>query len=272
MSVSSLPSGVRPASERSGDDNGCSTHVITVLERRASLRETTARVCFSERSGNERRMDRLRICLTAIACSVGLTVTACGAPSQETAGSPQASVRAPGVTASGTRREPSRRAESRVGQAVRAVRTAERRIRRSKAYNVETHRHRGVRVWQVKVARGVTRPYELDVRANGRVVFRQRRSRIDDDVRKLAEARIPLVRALRTAARRAGGGRFDEAEIDRSGGRIVWEVTFKRSGDREIEVKVDARTGKVIRVDRDDCPDPGTHRRCREPSSSAVVP
>jgi uncharacterized membrane protein YkoI len=143
---------------------------------------------------------------------------------------------------------------SRLDAAVRAVRTAEDRISRGEAYDIESDRLRGKRVWEVKVAGGGARPHEIDVRADGRKVVRTRHRRTaDDDARKAARAHISLARALRTAGRRAGGGTtFDEAEIDRVRGRIVWEATFDGPGDREVEVRVDAHTGKVLAVTRDD--------------------
>jgi uncharacterized membrane protein YkoI len=191
--------------------------------------------------------------VAVVACAATATTSGCGASSNETEGGPQTSKPTATATATSTPKATASQSASRLGQAVRAVRTAQRRIRRSKAYDIETDRFRGRRVWEVKVARGVTRPYELDVRADGRRVVRQRRkTRIDDDVRKLARATVTLPRALRTAARRARGARFDEAEIDRSRGRLVWDVEFKRSRDREVEVKVDARTGRVLEVDVDD--------------------
>jgi uncharacterized membrane protein YkoI len=141
---------------------------------------------------------------------------------------------------------------SQVAQARRAVRTAERAVRGGRAYDVESDRLRGRRVWEVKVAQGTARPYELDVSADGRQVLRrQRLTRIDDDVRKVARAQVALASALTIAGRRARGS-FDEADIDRSRGRLVWEATFVRSGDREVEVAVDARNGRVLSVTTDD--------------------
>ena len=59
------------------------------------------------------------------------------------------------------------------------------------------------------------------------------------------------MRALRIAARRAHG-RLTEADLDTERGVLVWSVTFERSGDRETEVDVNARTGRVVRVEHDD--------------------
>jgi len=195
-------------------------------------------------------MSRLRIGVIAVAgCAAVVGASGCGTSPDEAEGRPSTSQPAVTSTAGAT----ATGAPSRLNEALRAVGTAQRTVRGSKAYDIETDRHRGRRVWEVKVARGVARPYELVVRADGRRVLRQRRkARIDDDVRKLAEARVALPRAMRIAAGHARGARFDEAEIDRLRGRLIWDVEFKRSRDREVEVKVDARTGRVLEVDVDD--------------------
>jgi uncharacterized membrane protein YkoI len=138
-------------------------------------------------------------------------------------------------------------------EARRAVATAERSVRRSRAYDIETDQLQGERVWDVEVARSTTRAYELDVRADGRKVVRQRRvPNVDDDVRKLASAGVSLRQALEIAGARWKADRFDEAEIDVWRGRAVWEVTFRSAGHREVEVRIDARSGTVIAVEVDD--------------------
>lgn len=144
-------------------------------------------------------------------------------------------------------------AVDRLTQATRAVRTAQRAVRDGTAYDIESDRRAGRRVWEVKVARGTARPYEFDVSADGHtIVHRGRRARLDDDARKAARARTTLAAALRTAGRRVGSGTFDEAEIDRWRGRVVWEATFEQPGDRETEVRIDASNGKVLAVTVDD--------------------
>jgi uncharacterized membrane protein YkoI len=73
-----------------------------------------------------------------------------------------------------------------------------------------------------------------------------RANQVGDDARTARRAKVSLARALRTADKRAGG-RFSEAEIDRTdGGTIVWQVTFERRGGRETEVIINAKTGRVI--------------------------
>lgn len=138
-----------------------------------------------------------------------------------------------------------------VTAAVRALVTAERRVPNGRPYDLESDRHRGARVWEIEVAVPRERPHELLVSLDGRRVLSQSRKHRSLDATRALQTKVRLARALQIAARRADG-RFHEAEIDRlRGGRIVWEVTFERPGGRETEVAVDARTGQVVRVERD---------------------
>lgn len=191
----------------------------------------------------------------AAACMALLAATACGSSSSDAgAGGREGNVPStPARGADGMASAVQDASVSGLAPALRAVRTAERSVGRGNAYDIESDRLRGRRVWEVKVARGTVRPYEIDVSADGRQVLRRRReSKVGDDVGKVAKAKVSLERALRIAGRRAGGARFDEAEIDRWRGRLAWEATFKRSGNREVEVRIDARSGKVLAVSVDD--------------------
>jgi len=130
--------------------------------------------------------------------------------------------------------------------AVRAVETASRGIA-GRPYDLDRERNR----WEIGIASGQERHVSLD----GRKLLATRRD--DDDSRdaaRVAQARVSLAAALRTAAGRAQGTLTD-AEIDTAaGGTLVWTVSFESSGDRETEVAVDARTGKVhsVRTEDDD--------------------
>lgn len=57
--------------------------------------------------------------------------------------------------------------------------------------------------------------------------------------------------AAAVAVRHVGGGRAVDIEREFEHGRSEWEVEVVKSG-REIEVRVDASTGTVTRVERDD--------------------
>lgn len=120
--------------------------------------------------------------------------------------------------------------------AVRAVQTASKGIS-AKAYELDRERNR----WEVTFADGTEKHISLD----GRRVIRTTRDDRDSEVN---QARITLAGALRAAAPRAGNTRIEDADLDDDDGRLVWQVSFSKG----VDVDVDARTGKVLRVDRDD--------------------
>lgn len=135
-------------------------------------------------------------------------------------------------------------------QARRALVTAAAAVRARRPYEIESDRVRGRWIWEVKVDTGTARPRELDVSAQGTKVLRNRRSaRPDRDAVRSRSASISLATAITIAGRRARGC-FDEAEIDRTRGRLVWSVSFKQ-GRTETEVDVDARSGAVVKIERD---------------------
>jgi uncharacterized membrane protein YkoI len=120
--------------------------------------------------------------------------------------------------------------------AVRAVQTAGKGISH-KAYDLDRDDNR----WEVKFADGTERHVTLD----GRRVIRTTRD--DDRSTRVAAARVSLATALKTAAPRANGT-LEGGEIETERGRLVWSVDFAD----DTEVEVDARTGKVVRVNHDD--------------------
>jgi uncharacterized membrane protein YkoI len=124
--------------------------------------------------------------------------------------------------------------------AVRAVQTASRGVS-AKPYELDRERNR----WEVQFANGTERHVTLD----GRRVTSTRGD--DDRSRRVASARVGLAKALRTAAARAHGT-LSGAELELERGRLAWSVSFEASGDRETEVEVDARSGRVVRVTHDD--------------------
>ena len=120
--------------------------------------------------------------------------------------------------------------------AVRAVQTASKGIS-AKAYELDKERTR----WEVTFADGTQKHVSL----NGSKVTKTTR---DDRESTVNQAKITLIGALRAAAPRAGNTTLTDADIDNEDGTLVWQVGFANDTD----VDVDARTGKVLRVDRDD--------------------
>lgn len=62
---------------------------------------------------------------------------------------------------------------------------------------------------------------------------------------------IPLEDII-AKAKQEKGGRVVEAELDRDFGRYVYEVEIVDDAGVEWELKYDARTGKLLRTERDD--------------------
>ena len=66
--------------------------------------------------------------------------------------------------------------------------------------------------------------------------------------------RVGAVEAIPIATNARPGKVFD-LDLDLRRGRLVWDLDVASAG-REFEIRVDARSGKVLRVSRDRTPDP----------------
>jgi uncharacterized membrane protein YkoI len=64
------------------------------------------------------------------------------------------------------------------------------------------------------------------------------------------------VRAIRIATAAVNGGRVFDMALDRERGQLLWELDAASSG-KAYDVKINARTGKVVRLKRDRTPDRG---------------
>jgi uncharacterized membrane protein YkoI len=71
-------------------------------------------------------------------------------------------------------------------------------------------------------------------------------SRMDDGKDLLPQAKITEQQAIAAAQTAASGG-LNEVDLEHASGRLVFNVDV---GDSDV--KVDAATGKVVRVDHDD--------------------
>jgi uncharacterized membrane protein YkoI len=71
-------------------------------------------------------------------------------------------------------------------------------------------------------------------------------SRLDDGKNLLPQAGITEQQAI-AAARTAASGALDEVDLEHAGKRLVFNVDVGSA-----DVKVDAATGEVVRVDHDD--------------------
>ena len=71
-------------------------------------------------------------------------------------------------------------------------------------------------------------------------------SRLDDGKALLPQAKITEQQAIAAAQTAASGG-LNEVDLEHAGGRLVFNVDVGSA-----DVKVDAATGQVVRVDHDD--------------------
>jgi len=65
-----------------------------------------------------------------------------------------------------------------------------------------------------------------------------------------AKAKITLSQAIATALKEVPGGKAFEAETEREDGKLVFEIELL-SGDKVMEVEIDAMTGKVLEVEEE---------------------
>ena len=74
-----------------------------------------------------------------------------------------------------------------------------------------------------------------------------------DDALAAVEARqaLPLTRIFQIA-QTAVPGEIIEVELDREGGRLIYEVDILTSTGRLRQVEIDARTGEVLEVEDED--------------------
>jgi uncharacterized membrane protein YkoI len=71
-------------------------------------------------------------------------------------------------------------------------------------------------------------------------------SRLDDGKDLLSQSKITEEQAI-SAAQSAASGNLNEVDLEHLDGRLVWNVDVGKK-----DVKVDASTGNVVKVDADD--------------------
>ncbi len=65
------------------------------------------------------------------------------------------------------------------------------------------------------------------------------------------EAEVPSKKAEEIALQEVKGAHVEKVELERENGELVYEVELKGTYDDDVEVVVNATTGKVVRVDDD---------------------
>jgi uncharacterized membrane protein YkoI len=84
-------------------------------------------------------------------------------------------------------------------------------------------------------------------------------------------ARVGPIRAIRLGTAAVKGGRVFDMELNRERGSLVWELDVASSG-KAYDVRLNARSGKVVRLKRDRTPDRGMRLlRVAEVSAAGAV-
>lgn len=118
------------------------------------------------------------------------------------------------------------------------------------------YRQRGVFMYDIEfVSDKVRYDYEINAETGEIVEFhRDERHDVDDEYRKNPDNYIGTEKAKSIAFEHAGVDASKvyklEVDMDREKGRVLYEVDFKYDG-WEYEYEIDARTGGIIRWDRE---------------------
>ncbi|MDY0009000.1 MAG: PepSY domain-containing protein [Bdellovibrionales bacterium] len=84
---------------------------------------------------------------------------------------------------------------------------------------------------------------------SGMFDVRSARADVTKDLRLLEEAKITLVEAIGIAEKHVGGTAID-ADLDSHFGKVVYDISVIRD-KKEFDVRLDAVTGDVIRMEED---------------------
>lgn len=106
----------------------------------------------------------------------------------------------------------------------------------------------------------------------GGTLFRDRVASADETgavVGQTAGPAIGLEEAVRIAREAVDGGRVDGVELERNRGQALYYEVEIEASDGEYEIKVDAATGEVLRIKRDD--DRRDGRRSSDAAAAAVT-
>lgn len=110
---------------------------------------------------------------------------------------------------------------------------------------IERDTHRGQAVWEVVVRDSNGRGVELYMNVTTGEIIRREVKELPwyaRDAAPTVDIRVAMATALAVTP-----GTIEEVELDWESGRLVWEVEIITAGGFEVEVDIDATTGRVIR-------------------------
>lgn len=106
--------------------------------------------------------------------------------------------------------------------------------------------------YEVKFNEGEER-FEVEIDAEtGKVLKKERKDHDDDDSanEKTPNTKITMEKAAEIALNEVAGD-IKEAELDNDDGKWVYELEIQTK-DGEVDIDIDAMTGKILEIDRDD--------------------
>jgi uncharacterized membrane protein YkoI len=134
--------------------------------------------------------------------------------------------------------------------AIRALRAAAAAVPDGQPFDLELDDENGRSFWDVQVAsQGIEHQFAVALDGS-KVLSRSREPTPDDDIAKLRAARINAIRAVEIATQRQSG-QLSKVDIGTDLGSVVWEVDLARLDGSEVKMDINARSGKVLRVERD---------------------
>ncbi|MDO5681472.1 MAG: PepSY domain-containing protein [Propionibacteriaceae bacterium] len=186
------------------------------------------------------------LALTVAACSSDETKPEETAPSAPTQPAEPAQPSAPPAATTTAAAEPGQTADARNKAALQAISTAAD-AAKGTPFEIDAEDDEGA--WEVHVMVD-TRTHEVEVSADGRTVTKQEDEEADrDDTRRLGQAGLSLSHAIEAALREVPGT-LDDVELADDNDIAVWEVTIDTPDADDVEVLIDVRDGRVVRVDR----------------------
>lgn len=111
----------------------------------------------------------------------------------------------------------------------------------------------GVLNYDIKILDSSNVEHDLEINtATKKVKEKSKETYRKTKAQKLRSAKITHDKAIAVAAKQSGATTFKSSEMDVNGSQLIYEVTLKNSKGKEVEVWVDALTGKVVDTDIDD--------------------
>jgi uncharacterized membrane protein YkoI len=190
-----------------------------------------------------------RIGLAAAVTALGLA--ACGASPADQEPEATAHQRGSAGLSEAVDQSAATRSKAKVGP-VRAIRVATSAVNGGRVFDMELDNERGRLVWELDVASS-GKAYGVKINARSGKVVKLKRDRTPDrGMRLLKVAKVRATKAARTAAAAVKPADLYALELDRWRRKVMWEAELVIANGTEYDVKINARSGKVVSKKIDD--------------------